>query len=112
MAESHNLKSLAAILAEKIGITKAAAHEGLTEVFTTIGQTAIENGVVRVFDFGTFKLNVRKARNGRNPATGESIVIPEKRSVVFKPAPSLKQAEEKPKKGGVKKAAKKPAKKK
>lgn len=41
--------------------------------------SAIENKKeVRIAELGTFKLAVRKAHTGRNPATGEAIKVPEK----------------------------------
>ena len=40
--------------------------------------------------FGTFQLKKRKAKKGRNPATGEEIIIPATKTVTFKPAPHFK----------------------
>jgi len=42
--------------------------------------------------FGTFTVRRRKARNGKNPHTGENIKIPASKTVGFKPAPVFKQA--------------------
>ncbi|MFQ5454990.1 MAG: HU family DNA-binding protein [Nitrospirota bacterium] len=41
--------------------------------------------------FGTFKVKARKARQGRNPQTGEPIKIKASKTVGFKPAPPLKK---------------------
>ena len=38
----------------------------------------------------TCRAKTRNAREGRNPATGETIKIPEKTSAAFKPATALK----------------------
>ena len=40
---------------------------------------------VRIPDFGTFKVAARKAREGRNPATGATIKIPASRVPKFTP---------------------------
>ena len=40
--------------------------------------------------FGTFNIQKRKARKGRNPSTGQEIVIPATKTVTFKPAPNFK----------------------
>jgi DNA-binding protein HU-beta len=40
--------------------------------------------------FGTWSIKKRKARKGRNPKTGEVILIAPTKTVAFKPAPSLK----------------------
>jgi DNA-binding protein HU-beta len=49
-----------------------------------------KNNSVQINGLGTFSIKVRKARIGRNPATGESIQIPEKKIVHFKMHKSLK----------------------
>jgi integration host factor subunit beta len=41
--------------------------------------------------FGSFVVKQRKARQGRNPRTGETIYIPAKRSVIFKPGKELSE---------------------
>lgn len=40
--------------------------------------------------FGTFAVKKRKARKGRNPKTGEVVMIAPTRTVAFKPAPNFK----------------------
>lgn len=51
----------------------------------------LENGESVVFsNFGTFEVRKRKERNGINPTTGESISIPEQKTVAFKPGKNLK----------------------
>ena len=45
---------------------------------------------VRIPDFGTFKVAKRKAREGRNPATGATINIPASRVPKFSPSKGLK----------------------
>lgn len=51
----------------------------------------LENGEsVVLSNFGTFEVRKRKARNGINPANGESILIPEQKTVAFKPGKNLK----------------------
>ena len=58
----------------KAGI-ETAVNEFLSEL---IGE--IESGKeVRIFELGTFSLQTRSARTGRNPKTGESVAVPEKR---------------------------------
>ena len=47
---------------------------------------------VRIPDFGTFKVTARKAREGRNPATGMTIQIPASNVPKFTPAKGLKDA--------------------
>jgi nucleoid DNA-binding protein len=48
-----------------------------------------EVGRVQVSGFGCFQVVERKARKGRNPKTGATIEIDEKRAVVFRPSKVL-----------------------
>ena len=50
----------------------------------------IAEGELKVDGLGTFKVATRAARVGKNPLTGETINIPAKKTVTFKPANSLK----------------------
>lgn len=73
-----------------IDLTKKATGEILDIVFDVVA-SAIDNE--RRFSypgFGTFTVKHRKAREGRNPRTGEPIQIPSSYTVSFKPAPTLK----------------------
>ena len=45
---------------------------------------------VTLVGFGSFVIQERKARNGHNPATGGSMVIPSKRQVKFRPGSKMK----------------------
>lgn len=53
---------------------------------------ALERGEkIELRNFGVFKLKTRRARLGRNPRTGESVPVPSRRVVVFKPGLEMKQ---------------------
>lgn len=55
-------------------------------------QEGLEQGqVVSLKGFGKFVLQRKEARNGRNPATGEAITIPDKTVIKFQPTNSFKQ---------------------
>ena len=60
--------------------------------FTVIADLMCNDDTVNITGFGVFAAKTRPARNGKNPATGESITIPAKRVAVFKPAKALKDA--------------------
>jgi integration host factor subunit beta len=47
---------------------------------------------VEVRNFGRFAVKRRPPRTGRNPRTGASVVVPEKRMVHFKPGKALREA--------------------
>jgi DNA-binding protein HU-beta len=59
----------------KVTGTKKEAQAAVDCVFDTITNTLRNRDQVTVGGFGTFKVNDRKARTGRNPKTGEAITI-------------------------------------
>ncbi len=79
------------IIAEVAKVTCAAqeAKDAVEEFVNTV-KNALERGErVTISDFGSFSVVVRKAKKGRNPATGEEMVIPPKKKVKFTPSPKL-----------------------
>ena len=54
-----------------------------------IGDTLASEGRISLTGLGTFNTKKREARVGRNPRTGESLDIPAKTVVTFRPAPAL-----------------------
>ena len=77
-------------LAEKIaaghGLTKTQGREVVEAVLAAIVTSAVEGQEVALNGFGRFKVADRAARQGRNPATGETIDIPASRKLTFTPA--------------------------
>lgn len=56
----------------------------------TIVETMRKGEGITLVGFGNFVIQERKERNGHNPATGGSMVIPAKRQVKFRPGSKLK----------------------
>lgn len=57
----------------------------------TVFQSSLEQGMsVKIQGFGTFNLRQKNPRPGRNPKTGEGVMIPAKKTVLFKPSAHLK----------------------
>ena len=55
-------------------------------------RVTLENGRrVEIRGFGSFALNYRPPRNGRNPKSGEAVVVPSKYVPHFKPGKELKE---------------------
>lgn len=86
-----NKKALVEIISEKTGVTKKAATETVDLVFDTIAETLKEGGKVDLYGFGKFEVKVRNSRTGINPATKETIEIPETKVPSFKAAKALKE---------------------
>ncbi len=83
-------RELVAKLANKMGLSEPQAKKVLHDVIQSIITGCIEDGVVVIRGFGTFKRCKRKARVGTNPGTGERVRYPESQMVTFKAAKSLK----------------------
>lgn len=73
-------------------MTLAQAEAALTATFSTIQATMAAQDKVVVPDFGSFGSKVRDERKGRNPGTGQEIIIPKAILPVFKPATQLKDS--------------------
>jgi len=70
-----------------------AQTEEMFNSFMAVIQNALTSGnSVQMIGFGTFAVEERAARIGRNPATGEELKIPAKRVVKFKVGGKLKDA--------------------
>lgn len=81
---------LARLIAEKHSMTNKQARDILDTAFTEITDQLARGTDVRLHGFGTFSLKSRAERQGRNPKTGQQIVIPASTAVRFKPATALK----------------------
>ena len=77
-------------VAAKCEITKDKAKDAVDAMFVQLADSMKQGGDVRIPDFGTFKVAQRKAREGRNPATGKTIQIPASKVPKFTPAKKLK----------------------
>ena len=71
-------------------MTKKQVTSVVDAVFSTVAGAITKDGSFVIPGFGTFSVRKRAARSGRNPKTGETISIPESKTVGFKPAKALK----------------------
>lgn len=84
-----NKAQLIDAIAEKANLTKADAKKAL-DAFVDATSDALKNGDrVALIGFGSFSVASRSARTGRNPQSGATIDIPEKKVVKFKPGAEL-----------------------
>jgi len=79
-------------IAEGADITKASAGRALDSLIGAV-TTELSNGSeVTLVGFGTYKVNDRAARTGRNPQTGAEIQIAAAKVPAFKAGKALKDA--------------------
>jgi integration host factor subunit alpha len=82
---------LVELIYERIGLSKKEAGEIVEEVFAIVRDKLCEGEKVKISGFGTFLVNHKRARRGRNPQTGEPITIDSRTVLSFKPSQLLKE---------------------
>ena len=87
-----NKTDLVASVANATGMSKADAGNAVESVFDAISSALSGGGEVRLVGFGTFRVSHRKATQGRNPRTGETIQIKASNQPKFKAGKALKEA--------------------
>lgn len=78
-------------VAKKANLTKRAAADAVNAVFNLSRDALVRGEKVVITGFGTFLIRSRAARRGRNPQTGETIQIPNKKTPGFTAGKTLKR---------------------
>jgi DNA-binding protein HU-beta len=87
-----NKNELAVQMVKDSSITKNDAIKVIDGFVNIITEEMLsKDGKVTLVGFGTFKTLDKKQKKGRNPRTGEEIIIPRKRVVKFIPGKELKE---------------------
>lgn len=85
-------KELSEKIHKKIGLSKRESAEIIEYFFDLLKDNLSKAEGVKLPRFGSFKVQQRKARKGRNPSTGETIEIGARKAVVFKTSRFLRDA--------------------
>jgi len=85
-----NKQDLISLVAEKADLSKKDSEAAVAAVIDGITDTLAKGGKVQLVGFGTFEVRHRKAREGRNPSTGEAIKIAAQKVPAFKAGKALK----------------------
>jgi len=76
----------------RIGISKQEASR-ITELFFDIIKESLKKeGLAKISGFGNFVVRAKSARPGRNPQTGDEIMITPRKVLTFKSSSILKEA--------------------
>ncbi|HZO81608.1 MAG TPA: integration host factor subunit alpha [Candidatus Binataceae bacterium] len=78
------------LIYERVGWSKKEACEIVEEVFQIIEDSLRRGDKVKLSGFGSFVVNHKQARRGRNPQTGAAIIIDSRRVLSFRPSQVLK----------------------
>ncbi len=80
------------VIVQKLDLPRTVAERAVNLIFDEITSRLQQADKVNVSGFGTFVVAERKARQGRNPKTGNTIEIPASRAAKFRPGKTLKEA--------------------
>jgi DNA-binding protein HU-beta len=87
-----NKAELIEVVARNSRLTKVDAEICINSVLDTIKKAVKKGDDVTLIGFGTFTRSKRRARNGRDPQTGEEIKIPAMVVPKFRPGQEFKNA--------------------
>ncbi len=91
-AMTVTLKQIAAELAEGHDLPKKQAEAVLGDLVTLTTRHLKQGDKIRLTGLGILSIQMRQARMGRNPATGEPIQIKASKKIAFRPSKELKEA--------------------
>ncbi|HRL33799.1 integration host factor subunit beta [Uruburuella suis] len=93
MTKSELMVRLAEVFAEKNGNQLVAKdiEYSVKVLVDTMTRSLAKGQRIEIRGFGSFDLNHRPARIGRNPKTGEKVDVPEKHVPHFKPGKELRE---------------------
>ena len=89
MTRSDLVEELAARFGQ---LTHHDAEYAVKKILDTMSDALVRGHRIEIRGFGSFSINRRPPRMGRNPRSGESVAIPEKRVPHFKPGKALREA--------------------
>ncbi len=81
---------LAEKVAERTGLASSQARQAVEATIETVSDELAAGGEVALAGFGKFSISHRAARQGRNPATGQTIDIAASKAAKFSAASALK----------------------
>lgn len=84
-------KDIVLKIAEETGLKQIDVKQAVQRTLDHITAALSKGETVELRNFGVFKIKVRKSRIGRNPKTGTTVPIPERKVVAFKVGMVMKQ---------------------
>ena len=92
MPKGTTRKELTEAIHTKIGLSTRDSAQIVDYFFEIIEEKLNGGEKVKIPNFGSFWVQRRKSKKGRNPYTGKIVEIPERNAIVFKPSKSLRNA--------------------
>jgi len=88
--ENFNKKKIISKIYKNLGFSKNYSSKILDDFFEIFTSELIKSESVKISSFGTFKVNKKKERIGRNPKTKVETIISARKIIKFKPSLDLK----------------------
>jgi len=92
MTRSELVERLAARMGQ---LTLRDAELAVRAIFDAMTESLVKGHRIEIRGFGSFSITHRRRRVGRNPRSGDTVLIPEKRVAHFKPGKALRETVEK-----------------
>lgn len=83
--EGTTKRDIVKTIADELQLTQTIAGEIVQKTLDAIVDALVAEERIELRNFGVFSVKRRAARTARNPKTGDSVVVPEKFVVTFKP---------------------------
>ena len=76
----------------RLGLSRKDSAEIVDDLFEIVKDRLADGESVKISGFGNFDISKKKPRRGRNPQTGEQIIISARKVLTFKPSQVLRKA--------------------
>ncbi len=83
-------KDLVNLIYMRLGFSKQISSNLIDEFFSLIVTNLLDEGKIKISNFGTFSIKSKNSRIGRNPKTKEKKMISSRNVVLFKPSKIFK----------------------
>jgi integration host factor subunit alpha len=88
--ETITKEKLSGSIAEKIGIPHNHSGKVLEKILEIMIKALVREGQLKISSFGTFMVLNKGKRVGRNPKTGQEVIVTPRKSVSFRASEKLK----------------------
>lgn len=84
-------KEIARMISEEVGLTHQKTQQVVQRLLDVVIEVLANEGQVELRNFGVFKIKTRPSRAGRNPKTGQSIIIAERSTITFRAGKEMEE---------------------
>ena len=89
MKKNITRENIAEYINLEFGLSKKDCYDMVEGIINNIISGLNKDKILKIHNFGTFKIKNKKSRVGRNPKTKEEFIISDRRVVSFKPSKSI-----------------------